>query len=322
MELNSYSKIKDFRIKGFEAASLNNEELNLFHDFVHEHVISVALNEVAMRRGQPSSPFCFFAMGSAGRIEQSIWSDQDHGMVFAAVEPQELEYFLDLGREISNALEIVGYKKCSGSVMASNPLWCKSSADWENQLDYWVTDSTWESIRHLLIFSDARSIYGESRLLSVLKTQLANYSKKDQLLVRMLHNTMHLKKGVGILGQLLVETHGTFSGSINLKDTAFFPYVNAVRLLAFYEGIKGTSTLSRISMLSENIMTPVEKKFYREHFSDLLEFRLVHSNHIDYDAGHYVDGAALTKKEKKILKDILRAGEHLYEKARRLIERM
>ncbi|MCM3664168.1 DUF294 nucleotidyltransferase-like domain-containing protein [Mesobacillus subterraneus] len=322
MELNSYAKIKDFRIKRFKAASINNEELNLFHDFVHESVISVALHEVVMRRGQPSSPFCFFAMGSAGRMEQSIWSDQDHGMVFAAEEPTDLEYFLDLGREISNGMEIVGYKKCSGSVMASNPLWCKSSADWGNQLDYWVTDSTWESIRHLLIFADARSLYGESTLLSILKTQLANYSEKDQLLVRMLHNTMHLKKGVGILGQLLVETYGTFSGSINLKDTAFFPYVNAVRLLAFYEGINGTSTLSRISMLSDSIMTPVEKVFYREHFSDLLEYRLVHGSHIDYDAGHYVDGMALTKKEKKILKEILRAGEHLYEKVRRLIERM
>jgi CBS domain-containing protein len=322
MELNSYTKIKGFRLKGIKAVSENNNELNLFHDFVHQQVISVALREVALRIGMPPSPFSFFALGSAGRMEQSIWSDQDHGLVYTGKAPGELDYFLELGQEIATGLEIAGYMKCPGSVMASNPLWCKSLADWENQLDYWVTDSTWESIRHLLIFADARSLYGDSRLLSILKTKLANYSKKEQLLVRMLHNTMHLKKGVGVLGQLLVETHGTFSGSINLKDTAFFPYVNAVRLLAYYEGIKETSTLSRISLLSDSIMPPAEKKFYRELFSALLEFRLVHGSHIDYEAGHYVDGTVLIKKEKKILKDILRAGEHLYEKARRLIERM
>ena len=146
----------------------------------------------------------------------------------------------------------------------------------------WASDSSWEAIRYLLIFADARSFYGDPLLLSNVKEELFTVIDKEHLIVKMLHNTMHLKKGVGILGQLLVETHGTFSGSINLKNTAFFPYVNAVRLLALSEKNPETSTLTRIQLLSKNIISLEDKAFYSRNFSNLLDFRLEHGNHSDY----------------------------------------
>ncbi|GAE46136.1 DUF294 nucleotidyltransferase-like domain-containing protein [Mesobacillus boroniphilus] len=222
MNLSDDSNIDGIRVKRVSDASFSNEQLNHFHDLVYDQVLTAALRKVSKEYGNPPSPFSFFVMGSAGRMEQSIWSDQDHGLVFTLKTDEAQEYFLKLGKEISEGLELAGYKKCSGSVMASNPLWCKSMKDWENQLGLWVGESTWESIRYLLIFADARSIHGDAGLLSRLKDKAFDEVKREQLLLRMLRNTMYMKKGVGVLGQLLVETHGAYTGAINLKETAFF----------------------------------------------------------------------------------------------------
>ncbi|MBT2691945.1 hypothetical protein J7E32_02940 [Bacillus sp. ISL-55] len=303
-------------------ASFSNEQLNHFHDLVYDQVLTAALSKVSNEYGPPPSPFSFFVMGSAGRIEQSIWSDQDHGLVFTLNTDEAQEYFLKVGVEISEGLENAGYKKCSGSVMASNPLWCKSMDDWETQLVLWVGESTWESIRYLLIFADARSIYGTPGMVSRLKEKAFDEVKREQLLLRMLDNTMYMKKGVGVLGQLLVETHGAYSGSINLKETAFLPFVNAARLLSFYEGIKETPTLSRISRVSIDLMPVQDKSLYSKNFTALLDYRLKHGSNSDYDSGHYVNTSKLTKDEKKSLKEILKVGEQFYEHVRKMLERM
>lgn len=319
MNFDDYSNINAIRVKGLSDSTFSNEQLNHFHDLIYDQVISAAISKLSKEYGNPPSPFCFFVMGSAGRMEQSIWSDQDHGLVFKTNSNGAQEYFLKLGKQISEGLELAGYKKCSGSVMASNPLWCKSLKDWENQLGLWVGESTWESIRYLLIFADARTIYGDHSLLNILKEKAFDEVKREQLLLRMLHNTMFLKRGVGVLGQLLVETHGPFTGSINLKETAFFPFVNAARLLSFYEGIKETSTLSRISLLSDAMMPHQDKSLYSNNFSALLDYRLKHGSHRDYDSGHYVNINKLTKDEKKALKEIIKVGEQFYEHVRKLL---
>ncbi|MFT9597315.1 DUF294 nucleotidyltransferase-like domain-containing protein [Mesobacillus sp.] len=322
MNLNVYSNINAIRAKGLSEVSFSNEQLNHFHDLIYDQVISAAVSTLSREYGNPPSPFSFFVMGSAGRMEQSIWSDQDHGLVFTANTDEAQGYFLELGKEISRGLELAGYKKCPGSVMACNPLWCKSMKDWENQLGLWVGASTWESIRYLLIFSDARSIHGDSSLISSLKERAFDEVKREQMLLRMLDNTMYLKKGIGVLGQLLVETHGAFSGSINLKETAFFPFVNAARLLAIYQGIKETSTISRISLVSDSVMLHQDKSLYSKNFSALLDYRLIHGNHRDYDSGHYVNTSKLNKVDKRSLKEILKVGGQFYEHVRKLLERM
>jgi CBS domain-containing protein len=321
MKLHSYSEIKDFRLEGLALAARNNECLNEFHDLIFEQVITVSLNKMKRSHGTPPSPFTFFVLGSAGRMEQSIWSDQDHGMIFEHDNMASTQYFLKLGAEISTGLELVGYLPCSGRVMSSNPMWCKSESEWKQQVAFWADDSSWESIRYLLILADSRPLYGEASLLSDLKKSFLAAIEEEYILFRMLQNTMHVKKGVGVLGQLLVETHGAFSGSINLKDTAFFPFVNAVRLLALKEGISETSTLSRIKLISEHILSVNEKRFFSGKFSKLLEYRLLHSNHSSYETGHYVNGERLTKADKKELKEILKAGEQFYVKVRKYFEK-
>lgn len=314
MEWNNYEQINDFRIKGIALAARNNEHLNEFHDMIYGQILSLAFERTIKMYGPPPSPFTFFVMGSAGRHEQSFWSDQDHGLVFEHDNSESRTYFRLLGSEISNGLDVGGYPKCPGGVMAENTLWCKSLSDWKKQLLSWSVESTWESIRHLLIFADARCLYGRASLLSTLKDEFFFHVETLNLINRLLKNTMHIKKGIGVFGQLLVETHGLYSGSINLKDTAFFPYVNSARLLAIKERIVETSTLARFNSISGETLTAEESEYYKWKFSRLLDFRLHHGNHLNYDTGHYVSADKLTRADRKELKEILKAGEQLYAK--------
>jgi CBS domain-containing protein len=319
---NEYEEIRKLRELTIKKVVSNHFELNKLHDQLMYEVVQIALKKVKKEWGDPPSPFSFFVMGSAGRFEQALWSDQDHGIVYESKSNAAQDYFLELGKEISEGLYHVGYELCDGNVMASNPLWCKSFEEWQIQLENWVREESWESIRHLLIFIDSRVLVGKGQYIKELKEYIHFQVKESPfLLKRMLKNTMHVKKGVGVFGQILVETHGIHTGDVNLKETAFFPYVNAVRLLALKEKKSLTSTLSRINALSESNMSSLEREGYRKEFMKLLQFRLVQGERNDYDAIHYVNINDLSKGQKKELKEILKKGVQLYNYTKRLIEK-
>lgn len=318
---STYLSLRVLRNNKIQNIQLNNTNLNTFHDYLIKQVVKEAIERTNAEWGPPPSPFCFFIMGSGGRFEQGIWSDQDHGIVFEKNSEEAEQYFLKLGKEISEGLFITGYDRCDGEVMASNPLWCKSRVEWEEQLTRWIQEATWDSIRHLLIFIDSRPIYGNGEHIYYLKKWAHEKVHERTLLFRILENTMHLKKGTNVLGQLLVETNGPYSGALNVKETAFLPYVNSIRLLAMKENIFTTSTLSRLKNLPEHVMSIQDQKLYEEQFLSLLQLRLLYGQHDNYEAGHYLQVEKLNKRQINELKDILKNGQKLHRYTRKLIEK-
>lgn len=318
---SEYLKIREFRNREISHVLSNSTSLNLFHEKLMQQTTNIAIHSVQERLGSPPSPFCFFVMGSAGRSEQGIWSDQDHGMIYEEGNNDTREYFLTLGKEISQGLMQAGYKKCDGNVMASNPFWCKSLSEWRQQLIGWVSNSTWESIRHLLTFIDGRSMYGSSVLLQQLKQTSYDSIHKEQLLNRILENTMLVKKRVGVLGQFLVDTHGPYSGLLNIKESGLYPFVNAARILAIHSRIYETSTTLRIEQLPDDILAQSERNKFSHQFTQLQNFRLLYGDHSNYESGHYLTIDELSKQQKKELKGILRDGIQLFDFAKKIVKR-
>ncbi|WP_043931249.1 DUF294 nucleotidyltransferase-like domain-containing protein [Bacillus sp. EB01] len=316
-----YEKIRSYRTEIMMAGLDSNTTLAKLNNTIMEQVVWLAIEKVAQELGPAPSPFSFFVLGSAGRCEQGIWSDQDHGLIFVDGGENVKGYFLTLGREITEGLTEVGYPKCDGNVMASNPMWCHSLAHWQNQVEYWTEEASWETIRHLLTFLDSRSLAGNEDLLGELKRVVFHSIHQKQLLPRIINNTMHIKKGVGVLGQLLVETHGPFTGMINIKETGLLPYINSARILAIHEEIAETSTIGRFRRLPDSILSASERIYYECRFSKLLDFRLAFGGHENYEAEHYLHPGKLTKDQKKELRAILLDGVHLFEKVRKLIEK-
>ncbi|MEH7179940.1 DUF294 nucleotidyltransferase-like domain-containing protein [Neobacillus vireti] len=319
--MTSYLEIRRFRDDQINWVSDNPIQLNHLHNEIIQRVISVSVKQTEEKYGSLPCPFTFFMMGSAGRFEQSLWSDQDHGIIYQQRGTEINDYFLQLGKEIACGLLLAGYAYCDGGVMASNPLWCKSLPEWRQQVTNWSNNSNWESVRHLLIFIDGRSLYGEASLLNNVKLEVYQLIHKEDLLKKILNNTLYRKKGIGVLGQILVETHGPHTGSLNIKETALFPYVNGIRLLALKGNIMETSTLTRLEKLSEFELSFNMKELYKQQFMKLLILRLSLSQSDNYENSHYLPICPLSKKQKEEIKEILKNGAALYRYVRNLIEK-
>ena len=316
-----YMNIRRYRDEKMKNLPSDSIILNEWHDDIMRRSVEQSLELYASLHGPPPSPFCFIVMGSAGRKEQGVWSDQDHGIIYEQNTVEAKGYFVSLGEEISNGLAITGYPLCEGKVMASNPFWCRSLEEWKVQTDEWTSDESWESIRHLLTFLDGRCLIGQEAYLADVKRTAYRFIHEKHLINRILENTMHVKKAVNLLGQFLVETHGLYSGLLNIKETALFPYVNTGRLLAIHENLMATSTCMRLQELPPSILNEENKEKFSRQFLMLQKYRLQYGNHKDYESGHYLFIDRLSKAEKKELKELIKDGQHLNEYVRRYIER-
>jgi len=317
--LSSYESIKIWKETHIAKYISNSQSLNKFHD---EIMIKVFETASARMTAEAPCAFVWFITGSGGRFEQGLISDQDHGIVFQEDSPEADYYFSELGKELSIGLQIVGYPLCEGKVMSSNPLWCQAAKRWEKQVVSWMEESSWVSIRNLQIFYDARKLVGDQELLFRLKNLIHEYSHfHPQFLCRLLENVKHVKKTIGPLGQIIVEEKGIHAGAIDLKYSAFIPYVNAVRLLAWKEAIIETSTIGRLKELSK-LGKYEELSHYQENFSQLLQFRLDYlSSTASYDDSHYLYVKKLTKDNQKLIKKILKDGKKLQQYVQRMIEK-
>lgn len=309
--LETYEAIKEWKEKNIYSHLSDTISLNSFHDTVMLKVFEIAVARLSIE--SPPCDFCWFIAGSGGRCEQGLISDQDHGIIYQIFSDENRDYFLQLGKEISYGLSIVGYPYCKGNIMSSNPLWCKSVEEWKNQLYSWMDESSWESIRNLQIFFDSRCLYGERQYVEELKAYIFDFQEKNPFLLRrLMDNVMHIKKAISPLGQILVSKTGEHTGAIDLKYSAFIPYVNAVRILSIKEGIMEISTDNRMKRLS---LMPAYKKILETsavNFQRLLQYRLSLSQVVMYEDTHFLKVNKLNREQKKEIKRILKDGENLH----------
>ncbi|MGD9124399.1 MAG: DUF294 nucleotidyltransferase-like domain-containing protein, partial [Desulfarculaceae bacterium] len=126
--------------------------------------------------GRAPIPFCWMALGSEGRREQTLRTDQDNALLFANVPPDREKkvktWFSEYAQRVVDALERCGFPKCQGGIMASNPRWCQSERDWQNTFVTWVMNPNPETLRNATIFFDFRSIYTEADFMEALAARL------------------------------------------------------------------------------------------------------------------------------------------------------
>lgn len=310
--METYESIREWKDQHITAFLDDTVSLNHFHDQAMHKVMAVAKSK--MKKDNPPCYFTWFITGSGGRFEQGFISDQDHGIVYEISNEENDAYFKSLGEEVSYGLHITGYPYCKGKIMSSNPIWCKSLHDWQTQLQEWMENESWESIRHLHIFYDARALHGNIDYIHQLKSFIYDYQLvHPSLLDRCIANVMHVKNVIGPIGQILVERYGIYQGCVDLKYAAFLPYVNAIRLLSIKEGIYETSTLVRMNQLIqlngyEKILLNCDKNF-----SDLLKYRLSLVQGETYPDTHYLNIEKLSKKDRKEIKRILKDGKRLHD---------
>ena len=111
-------------------------------DAITERVVEFALEEM----GKPPVIFAFLALGSEGRREQTLVTDQDNAIVYEDVPYDKMadinKYFLYLGQKINLWLDRIGYYYCQGEIMAGNPQWCQPVSKWKDYFTNWITNES------------------------------------------------------------------------------------------------------------------------------------------------------------------------------------
>ncbi|MGG5820464.1 DUF294 nucleotidyltransferase-like domain-containing protein [Falsiroseomonas sp. HW251] len=218
---------------------------------------------------------CLILMGSEGREEQTVRTDQDNGLLLASPVPEaELDAFR---AGFSGALESFGFPPCPGNVMVRNPLWSQPVDGLVRQLRAWVLERSPEAAMNIAIFSDADAVTGRTDLLVQAKTALVKLLKGEQVLLARFAGLIESFEtpAMGRL-QALMRTVGVGSEAIDLKRSGIFPIVHGVRVMAIDRGSTANSTAARIGALAD-AGGIFDRDFGRELLSALrvfMEFRL------------------------------------------------
>ncbi|TDF95863.1 DUF294 nucleotidyltransferase-like domain-containing protein [Paenibacillus piri] len=299
-----------------------NRELNQVHDLFISKAVELARQKVKSEGGGDAPlPFAFVLFGSGGRGEQTLWSDQDNGIIYADPDNAETEaaapaYFERLAGSISGILLQLGYPPCTGGVICTNAKWRNSWSGYRSMLYEWLEEPHWEHVRYLLIFADIRPVYGDEALVNRLLEEMNGYVRRNPaMLQHMLQNTLHHKISLGVFGQLIRERYGEDAGGVDIKYGAYIPIVNGIRLLAVDAGLKVSSTEARINGLKEGGF--VEEEIANDWLEAIcIALKLRSMTPYQMEEGRYtsrgkLSSDALTKERISELKLCLRIGNEL-----------
>jgi CBS domain-containing protein len=257
----------------------------------------------------PPARFIWMNLGSQGRKEQLLHTDQDNALIFEDVEPENYyavkNYFLDLAERVNFTLNKVGYEFSPYNIIASNSLWCKSLTDWINQYNAWIKTPAEKELELSTIFFDFDFIYGVPVIEdTLLETILSSMYKNKKFFAYLAADTLRNPPPLGFFRQFLVESDGEHKDSFNIKNRAIEPLADAARVLALSHGlIEITNTYHRFKKLAE--LEPQYAELYEdcaEAFNTLMRFR-TEEGLTNNSNGKYLDLNLLSKSDKLKLKN-------------------
>ena len=250
-DLNSLEMENFIRVQSVSALHQSCTE---YRDLLVRRVLDLVQQELSGLGKEPPVPFALVSMGSDGRGEQTLITDQDHLIVYGDEGGQEADdYFREFADLLVERLAEIGFKKCTGDIMPSNPTWRGSYSQWRKKLlaivRYEYEDYA-KNLMDLIVLSDARYVVGDEELAKSL-IELIRGLERDyfQALWGMAKAATEMKLAIGFLKRIWTEGSGEHKGEFNLKLLAWAPLVMNVRILAINQGIPATNTVKRIELL-------------------------------------------------------------------------
>lgn len=281
--------------------------------------MSFALQEM----GSPPKPFAFMIMGSEGRSEQTLKTDQDNAIIFEDVPESDLpgvnNYFLGLGEKVCNMLDQAGYKFCDGGIMAKNPYWCQPYSVWKDYFSAWIYKAEGEDLLKASIFFDFRLGYGEKYFITNLREHLNSaISGWSGFLRHMTENALYFKPPLGFFRNFVVESKGKHRDSFDIKG-AMMPIVDFARVYALKYQVEATNTFDRLHELYlKKALTREEHEELEKAYSYLMQLRfsrqVISAAENEGKPDNFINPKRLTHVEQSMLKEIFKRIEKFQSK--------
>jgi CBS domain-containing protein len=217
---------------------------------------------------------CLMIMGSEGRGEQTVRTDQDNGLLLAVPVPQaELAQFRN---NFTEALEQFGFPPCPGNVMVRNPQWSQPLDDFVRQITSWVREPDEFSAMNLGIFFDAVGVTGRIELVQRAKTAMIELMRGESAYLS--HFARYIDQFAGASAGMLTSimaSVGVGSDLIDIKKVGTFPIVHGIRTLSIERGLVATPTVKRIeALVAEEVLSEELGRELAGALSYFMEIRL------------------------------------------------
>lgn len=261
--------------------------------------------------GSPPARFAWLSIGSQGRKEQLLLTDQDSILIFEDVAADKYrdvkDYFLNLAKKTTGILEKVGYEYCPNGHMGSNMLWCKSLTDWTKQYNSWMNTPGESSNDLSSIFFDYQIVFGESKIQEALENIIYKNALNNTLFFDFLGNDA-LKKNspLSFFKKFILEEEGENKEKFDIKTRALMPLIDGARLLILSNDIKGiNNTYLRFKQLAITDIKNADIYLNcAEAFLTLSKYRTLEGIKND-DSGQFINIQELSKIDREKLKNAL-----------------
>ncbi len=278
---------------GLLAQGASSEHVSRIVTALNDRLTSRVIEQQVAAAGLSDFEWCWLALGSEGRGEQTFATDQDNAIIFAdsvLAPDQARARLLPVAGRINHCLAHLGFTLCRGGIMAGNARCCLSLSEWRERFAQWVDRGDPQALLDSAIFFDFRPLWGEATLSQRLRDWLTPLARSNSRFRRQLAQQALLNAPpLGALGDFKLSRHDGKSGVLDLKLSGTGPFVDAGRPLALASGVQATATAHRL----EDSAVPLnldsrECEAWREAFWFLQLLRLKHQ-HAQLEAGEPAD---------------------------------
>jgi CBS domain-containing protein len=294
-----------------------HENCTSYRDALAGRALELVLEEMP---SPPGLPFALISMGSDGREEQTLITDQDYLIVYGDGGGEAADgYFREFCTLLVERLAEIGFKKCTGGIMPSNEEWRGSLSQWQRRLlsivRYECVDMG-KNLMDLIVISDARFVAGDRELAEELVGRIRSMGQDYFLaLWGMAKAATEMRLALGFLKRFWTEGSGEHKGEFNLKLLAWAPLVMNVRILAINLGVPATATVKRIEFLQrERSLSAATAHGLIEAYRILTKHRILLQIQVIKgirDDAYYLNPHALDKQERERIRQALLLIEEL-----------
>jgi len=288
---------------------------------LNDHTTCRVIELTLEQMGDPGVPFTWLCFGSEARREQTLFSDQDNGILFEAKDDAEAALFrarlLPIAQQVNQDLALCGFTLCRGNIMAGNPELCLSRVEWARRFAGFIREATPEHLLGSSIYFDLRTVWGDDSGTVLLRQGILDQVAGNRIFQRMLAETaLRLRPPVGRFREFVLVRRGADRvATLDLKAEGLTPFVEGARLLALAHGVADGNTMERFRQLVlKEVIDPLDGAAYEEAYQFIQQSRmqqhqrqarenLPYSNRMDPDS--------LNDLDRRILRESLRQAKRL-----------
>lgn len=295
-------------IKSGATSKITTGVLSSVFNIIVEKLVAFAIEDL----GEAPVKFAFIGLGSEGRGEETLLTDQDNAIIYEDIDEGREEevkaYFDKLGEKLSDWLAEIGYSYCKGEIMAKNPKYCQPLSVWKQYFTKWISTAEPSDLLEVNIFFDYKCLYGDSNLTNSLREHVNEVIETcPRFFIFISQNTLQYKPPLNIFGNIILKSNTENIDTFSIKK-AMMPIVSFVRIYAIQNNISQTNTLERLKVLHGRKV--ISQSIYNEIlyvYNYLMQLRLKHQIALiekGKEPDNDIDPKALTNIDQSTIKKV------------------